>query len=109
MNIIYLLKFTRDDGNSFRFLTNEFFVNKDVAQAKAERLLSGCTNELARYEVHEIPLSWDEAKNDAENKSWADLTKEHMSILGQIVDNKTVVYDPQTQSDKTFVIKRKIY
>lgn len=56
---IYLLKFTKDDGQTFKIYGGEFFLNPTVAKEKANRLNVDLPD-LSRYEVETVPLSWDE-------------------------------------------------
>jgi hypothetical protein len=59
IKIIYLLKFTSDDGATFKVNGREFFINRTVAQEKANRLNLDLPD-LRRYEVETVPISWDE-------------------------------------------------
>jgi hypothetical protein len=58
--IIYLLKFTRDDGKTWTVLTNEFFTGQAAAQRKANRLNKDIDGELSRYATTKVSQSWDD-------------------------------------------------
>lgn len=59
MKQIYLLKWTKDDGKTWKLSPNEFFTKLETAQNKVKRLNEDLP-ELSRYEVTEVHLSWDE-------------------------------------------------
>ena len=62
MKQIYILKFTRDDGATWK-LGGEFFVSKRDAEAKAKRLNEDLPD-LRRYEVETLTRSWDDTPED---------------------------------------------
>lgn len=62
VGIIFTLKFTRNDGQTWEHTNNEFFYSQEIAQTKAKRL-NDRLPDLNRYEVHQMPLSWDEPLN----------------------------------------------